>query len=162
MSLDDRRGRFLRGLTGGGGWTINGGLVDRTHQNGVTVELFGFKVLKWYNAFAGGYYKYKEMVYEFYLVGRYIESKRGNIQRRWTIGYDDIIFQPYEQDVRRLQREVDQGVISKRDMEKTLNDPGNRAENIEGYLDRPETQGEVEVTIKGLKQEFRHTVTLNR
>ena len=160
ISLGDGRGRALWGLKGGGGWTIRGGLTDRTHRGGMTLDLFGFQVLRWYNGFVDGYYKYKEMVYEFYLVVRADESAKGSIVRSWTIGYNEIVFQPYQQDVQRLRRDVDQGVISKRQMEKILNDPGNRAEHIEAVLGDAANSDEVQVRIRGLSEQFVQTVRI--
>ncbi len=158
--VKDSRGRALFGFMGGGGWKITGGLVDFVHNNGTRVELFAVQALKLYNGFFDNYFLYKEMVYEFYLVVRGTDSKGASIIKKWTIGHDEIIFSPYEQTVKSLQQSVDQGTISKRDMEKILNDPANRHENIEGYLNYFRDTKRVEVVIKGLKEGFQERIQI--
>ena len=159
ISLTDSRGRSFFGLRGGGGWTLDGGLVDFVKLNFRTFELFGFKVLKWYNGF-NGYFKYKEMKYDFYLVERITDRGKGEILKKWPFGYDEIIFKPLDKVVGSLGRMVEEGKITQREMEDVFNDPNNRFENIEGFLNVIPGNGKIEIIIKGLKEDFNEKVRI--
>ena len=163
--ISDNRGRTLFGLMGGGGWSVNGGLVDLIDQDNTTptiVELYGFKILRWHNGFEGYYMPYylpNEMIYEFYVVIRDKQTKQGRILKNWTFHYQDINFAPPINTTQFLSRAVEKGKISQQDMQRILEN--NKTETIEGFINPGGDDNHIEVIIKGLKTKFHELLKID-
>jgi hypothetical protein len=128
VGLDDQRGFH------GAGWTLSGGLVDIVFLDGRSLELFGIHVQRWHAGLFDNYFRYKEIIYEFYLVARDEKTKQGRIVKRWTIPNDAIdFFTP-------------------------KGSYGFRVDEVAGYLSYDPTAGVAEVRVTGLRREFRERV----
>lgn len=125
------------GFWGNGGWVVKGGLLGRTSDESVIVELYGKAVVRRFSYFPFPFHRNtpQETGYEFFLLYRQRDTSRVRIARKW-------VFQPNE-------------VVVKRDT------TGGTYEDVQGALRYEADTRVATVTVMGLKRSFDERVDLS-
>ena len=129
--------RLGEGLWGNGGWVVKGGLLDRTSDESVFVELYGKAVVRRFPYFPFPFHRNtpQETGYEFFLLYRQRGTSRVGIVRKW-------VFLPNE-------------VVVKRDT------TGGTHEDMHGALRYEAGTRVATVTVRGLTRPFDERVDLS-
>ena len=150
VRVSDSRGTGLFGLLRGGGWALDGGLLDQTEEHGGAVELYIKKVAPVYPGLLDHSAPRKEQSYEFFLLYRPNDAPQARILNKWVINPEQVHWYVRDYLLQGPLRVDDKAILR-----------ANETSDVRGFLAYDPTTKIATITITGLKQPFEDRVDLS-
>jgi len=150
IRLSDFRGTRLFGLLRGGGWALDGGLLDRAPDAGGIVELYVKRVAPVYPGLLDHSSPRKEEFYEFFLLYRPNDAAHARILNKWVINPEQVHWYVPDSLLQGPLRVDDKAILR-----------ASKTSDVRGLLDYDPATKIATITITGLKQPFEDRVDLS-
>lgn len=138
---------------GGGGWSIEGGMVARVIRHDTTIELFGKEIARTHGMYRG--VTDPDYSYEFFLVVRSTTTGRGRLVKQWRFPYEELGRTVPPKLVETLRAQYS-GAELQKELERS------KGIFINGFLSLDEPSKTATVTLTGLLRPFQEHVDLSR
>jgi hypothetical protein len=150
IRISDYSGTRLFGLLRGGGWSLQGGLLDWAPSDGGAAELYVKQVSPMYPGLIDNSAPIKEQSYEFFLLYRPSEGAQARILRKWLINPEEVHWYVPDYLLTGPLRVDDETVLR-----------GSEMSDVRGFLAYDPSARIATITITGLKHPFEERVELS-